>query len=244
VQNPLLHSDAVWQPVPLAFLVWQTALLSQNCVDAQGAVALHPVEHRIPSAAHRLLMQVVIVAMVHTPAPLHTVALVAVPFEQDPGTHWIELPGKVHLVPSVPPQAPLQGEVPAHATRDPRGAPMTGVHLPTEPASAQLSHWPAQALSQQTPSTQFPVAHSAVVVQAEPLVFLVWQTPFTSQKDPAAQVWVALQVSRQVVVFRHWRARQALVVAIVHPPALLHTDAVVPIPLVQVAVLHTTDEPG
>ena len=60
-----------------------------------------------------------------------------------------------------------------------------------------------QALSQHTLSTQFPVAHSVIVVQVAPLAFLTWQTPAASQKLPAAQGWLALQVSRQVVAFRH-----------------------------------------
>jgi hypothetical protein len=34
------------------------------------------------------------------------------------------------------------------------------VHVPALPETSHASHWPAQALSQQTPSTQWPLPHS------------------------------------------------------------------------------------
>jgi hypothetical protein len=49
----------------------------------------------------------------------------------------------------------------AQALRNPCGAPeVTVVHVPTLPATSHACHWPLQALSQQTPSTQEPEAHS------------------------------------------------------------------------------------
>jgi hypothetical protein len=43
---------------------------------------------------------------------------------------------------------------PAQAVRAPAGAPVTAMHWPALPDWPQASHWPPQALSQQTPSTQ------------------------------------------------------------------------------------------
>jgi len=41
-----------------------------------------------------------------------------------------------------------------HVVRVPCGLPVTGVQVPTDPATSQASHWPAHATSQQTLSTQ------------------------------------------------------------------------------------------
>ncbi|HET6147110.1 MAG TPA: hypothetical protein VFH68_06225 [Polyangia bacterium] len=180
----------------------QTALALQNWVDGQGVVALQPPEHMTVSA-QRLLAQGMVVAEVQLPAPLHTVAVVALPFAHDPGAHWVNPPGKLHLVPSAPPQVPLQGAVPAHAARVPRGFPVTGVHLPARPASLQLSHWPAHALSQHTPSMQLPFEHSAAVMHVAPLTFFGRHIPVASQNVPAAHGFAVLHMSKQLVTSAH-----------------------------------------
>jgi hypothetical protein len=46
------------------------------------------------------------------------------------------------------------------------------VHVPDEPGRLQFSQVPEQPLLQQTPSTQFPFAHSEPAEQASPLFFL------------------------------------------------------------------------
>jgi hypothetical protein len=59
-----------------------------------------------------------------------------------------------------PSQAPPQA-LPslAQAGRAPRGVPVAAEQVPTEPGTSHAWHWPSQAASQQTPSTQKPVAH-------------------------------------------------------------------------------------
>lgn len=57
----------------------------------------------------------------------------------------------------------------SQAAREPRGAPVAGVHLPSLPMRAQASHCPSQGVSQHTPSTQRPLAHSSSLVQVTPL---------------------------------------------------------------------------
>ena len=48
------------------------------------------------------------------------------------------------------------------------------------------------------------LAHSLFSEQAAPLAFLGWHTPLASQKLLPVHTCVALQESRQVVLFRHW----------------------------------------
>ena len=57
-------------------------------------------------------------------------------------------------MPFVPSHWPLHFPVPPHAVRGLVGAPLTGVHFPTEPDPVHDWHWPAQTLSQHTPSMQ------------------------------------------------------------------------------------------
>jgi hypothetical protein len=63
--------------------------------------------------------------------------------------------GNVQLVRLVPSQRPPQSvPAPEHFWRAPRGSPVTAEHVPFLLSSPHASHGPAQALSQQTPSTQ------------------------------------------------------------------------------------------
>lgn len=47
----------------------------------------------------------------------------------------------------------------------------TSVQRPRLPCTAQLRHAPPHELSQQTPSTQLPDAHSAAAAQVRPFIF-------------------------------------------------------------------------
>jgi hypothetical protein len=70
---------------------------------------------------------------------------------------------------TTPSQLPPQAEPSVvQAARAPCGAPAIGVHVPTLPATSQASHWPAQAVLQQTPSAQWPEPHSRSAAQAAP----------------------------------------------------------------------------
>jgi hypothetical protein len=78
--------------------------------------------------------------------------------------HWVRSSSQVpaHALP-----------VPAHGSRFPWGAPVTAEHTPSTPTDAQNSHCPVQALSQQLPSTQKPLAHSAGAPHRAPFGFFV-----------------------------------------------------------------------
>jgi hypothetical protein len=70
---------------------------------------------------------VVVVVPVHTPAPLHTDAVVAMPAEHIAPVHTTDAPGYVHAVRNATLQVPRQ-VVPRQAGRVPRGVPLTATH--------------------------------------------------------------------------------------------------------------------
>ena len=84
-----------------------------------------------------------------------------------------------------------------HAGRMPWGVPTTGVQVPTLPATSHASHSPLQALPQQTPSTQKPLAHAPPEPQACPAVSVPWQVP-PVQKAPLAQSLDVVHAAGQV----------------------------------------------
>jgi len=158
-QLPDVHWPVFWHCAPLAFLAKQTALVvSQYWVVEHGWVASQPPEH-LTESAHWLLVQLTVIAVVHAPAPSHTVAVVAIPFKQLPAVHWVLLPGYWQRAGSIPLHCPAHDPVPAHAVRAARGVPITGTQRPGVLLSLHASHCPVQALSQHTPSTQCPDPH-------------------------------------------------------------------------------------
>jgi hypothetical protein len=100
---------------------------------------------------------------------------------------------------AVPSQVPPQAEPSeVQAARPPSGVPVTGAHVPTEPATAQASHCPSQAALQHTPSTQKPLAHWTAAPQLPP------SGAFGAQRPPEHQLAAAQspsveQVPRQAV---------------------------------------------
>ncbi len=67
------------------------------------------------------------------------------------------------------------------ADRAPCGAPLTPVQVPTAPATSQAWHWPPQAESQHTPSTQFPDEHWFAPAQLIPFPFFSVQVPLAQK---------------------------------------------------------------
>jgi hypothetical protein len=107
--------------------------------------------------------------------------MVATPSVQDAARQAVAEPGKAQASRVAPSQAPAQEEPSvAQAVRAPWGAPVTAAQLPTLPATSHASHWPVHAVSQQTPSTQEPLAHWPGPPQVSP-------GPFRGVHTPAAQ---------------------------------------------------------
>jgi hypothetical protein len=119
----------------------------------------------LPSLAHWLFGHVLPVEVLQSPLPLQTDAVVILPLVQIAAAQTVVLSGKVQVLPSEPSHWAWQAPVPPQGVRGLSGLPLMALHLPTEPASSHDSHWPSQALSQHTPSTQYPVEHSAADLQ-------------------------------------------------------------------------------
>jgi hypothetical protein len=100
-----------------------------------------------------------VVDVVQEPDPLQTLAGVPTPFVQVPGVHSTVSSAYVHVAAVFPSQVALHVPVPAHVERDPRGVPVTIVHVPAVFCSLQDSHWPGQSELQHTPSAQCPLVH-------------------------------------------------------------------------------------
>jgi hypothetical protein len=119
------------------------------------------------------------------PAPSHDAETVATPAEHEAARQDLAAPGKAQAVRSVPSQVPPQ-TVPSdsQARRVPTGAPATAVQVPTRLAWSQASHWPVQALSQQTPSAQWPLVHCPSAPQALAAASFGAHTPPEHQSVP------------------------------------------------------------
>jgi hypothetical protein len=119
------------------------------------------------------------------PEPSQNEAAEATAFEQDAARHWLAPVGYAQAVRDDPSQEPPQADPSvAHAVRPPRGSPTTAPQTPALPATLQASHWPLQAVSQQTPSTQLPLAHCAALPQLAPAASREVQTPPEHQSPP------------------------------------------------------------
>lgn len=153
-QKALAHSTPVWQSAPFALTARQRPVGSQYFPTPQGEAALQPPAHFVASA-HCFVWHIDVIAAVHPPAPLHTVAVDTEPLAQLAATHETSFPGYLHAIPSVPSHRAAQGAVPPQAGRGPRGDPLIMRHLPAPPlGSLHDEHCPVHSLSQQTPSTQ------------------------------------------------------------------------------------------
>jgi len=111
----------------------------------------------------------------HAPAPLQVDTCVSVLPLQVYAPHGLAVPGYEQAVVVTPSQRRAQSvptPVPPHEARDvPCGAPFTGVHVPTNPATSHAEHWSVHALLQHTPSTQAFEVHCPPSVQTSPFGF-------------------------------------------------------------------------
>jgi hypothetical protein len=166
----------------------------------------------------------VAVVVRQVPAPSQVRAGVNVVPEQVDATQVIPMacsrqPPLPSQVPSVPQlAAPMSAHWPSGSA--PAG---TALQVPTVPASAHERQVPAQAVAQQTPSSQKPELHSAAAVQAMPIGFLP-QLPLT-QELGALQSALDVQVPRQAALGPQTYGSQVLGVAARQLPLPLQTRA-------------------
>jgi hypothetical protein len=116
------------------------------------------------------------------------------PFTQDGARHWLAATGYAQAAREEPSQAPPQAEPSvAQAGRPARGSPITAVQRPVLPLTLQASHCPLHPVSQQTPSTQFPLAHCPAPPQLPPFASTETQTP-PEHQSPLVQSELVAQL--------------------------------------------------
>jgi hypothetical protein len=150
--------------------------------------------------------QVVLVAlaMSHDPSPSQVAAAVDVPFWHLGSAHTVKLPGIAQAAAWVPSQNPAHLSVPEHWVRFPCGLSCAAIgeqvpSFPFESGTSQASHWPSQALSQHTPSTQTPVAHCPPAEHAFPASNLGVHTPEAQKVVLSEQSVSTLQLPSQAL---------------------------------------------
>jgi hypothetical protein len=136
-----------WQDVPQ----WEGLDWTSTHVPAHRLWLLlaHVVAQPTVPSVRQPKAQLIIVAGPQTPAPLQTRPVVRVLFEHEAEPHEVVLPGKTQAFRFcvVPSQNPAQVPLTAQALL----GVVTGMQLPTLPATLQDSHWPSHGLSQQCP---------------------------------------------------------------------------------------------
>jgi hypothetical protein len=152
--------------------------VSQLAPCAQSALETQLVLQTPVVASHAYGGQFFVPGVKHMPEPSHVPPGCDTSPEQNAAPpHAMALPGYAHADGSPPSHLPWHIPMPAHATRGGRGAPITVLHVPTLPASAQAWHCPPHGESQQTPSTQKPLVHWFACAQALPFAPCATHTP-------------------------------------------------------------------
>lgn len=170
---PAVHTKPTLQSLAAVQLVLHLSLAQAYGSQAVSAITQAPV---VP---------------LHLPACAMFAAQVGVPQSVPSGM------SSLHAVRFVPSQAPAQPVSPVHLLRLPAGAPVFATHVPVE---SHFSHWPSQAVSQHTPSTQCLVGHSSSFMQLEPDVRGIHVLLEVWQKSMGMQLALLLQSVGQLVL--------------------------------------------
>jgi hypothetical protein len=152
------HSALSEQVAPGSFLPQEFPL--QTLPWAQSASALHVMAQREPLQANGA--QVIASGATQAPLAVQSDSGVDTPLSQRSGAQTVPAAYRRQMPPMSQRPSVLQEAAP-RSTQTPRrsGLPAaTAVQCPIADGSAQLRQEPMQALSQQTPSTQFPLSHS------------------------------------------------------------------------------------
>jgi hypothetical protein len=128
--------------------------LLQRPLDAQSESAAHEVRHAFVVGSHVSGKHGLVIAAGQLPLPSQLAGSVATPFVQLALLHDCDDPTKPPHVPRVVPSHCAVAHTSAsppfgHAPRAPCGAPDTGAHVPSAPATSHASHCPPHAALQQ-----------------------------------------------------------------------------------------------
>lgn len=138
-------------------------------------------------------------AMGASQAPLPLQSAIRPPLH--PGPQTVFPSGYAQAIADLPSQVPAQPcPSSAQALRFvPCGLPTMVVQLPAVPAASHAWHCPSHAVSQQTPSTQKPEAHSLGAPHVEPRRLFGAHVPLVVQNAVVAQSASVVQVVRQTL---------------------------------------------
>lgn len=179
-QYPVVHSAVDVQLAP-GGLLGTHAPVALQCWPAGQELAVQLAAHfPLPSLAHRLLAHGVAAGTGQLPVLSQVDAGVALPLAQLAWLHTVEMPGYTQAL-VLPSHWPLQVPEPPQALRVPRGSPLRTLQDPVVPTSVHDSHCPSHTVLQQTPSTQLPDVHCALVEQFLPFSSVGMQAPVVSQ---------------------------------------------------------------
>jgi len=170
-----------------------------------------------PPASHWYAPQEVFAPGLHVPEPLHVDAACAVALEQVAARHTVPATClRQAPAPSQKPSSPhVDGALAEHSARGSVPA-SAALHVPRLFVAAQVWQLPVQAVLQQTPSTQKPLAQSPVTVHAVPLISCGTQAP-AAQRYPAAQSAFEPQVVAQELAPQVFAPHDVLVPALQVP---------------------------
>ena len=236
-QLPPSHSLPAAQIWPRRFLPHEPAL--QTVPATQSASLAHAALHAVPLqlyGAHDC-----VVAGLHAPAPsqLRASGAVVAPAGHDGGAHSV--PAAYSWQPPAPSQTPVVAQLAApwsrHWPAGSRSPAATGTQLPALPMTAHDMQVPAQAVLQQAPCAQIPLAHSLPAPQTAPSFFRPQDPPpqTAGGAQSASAVHVALHAATPQ---RNGKQEVAAGVRQVPAPSQLPAGVRVVVPDGQVAGLH------
>jgi hypothetical protein len=196
--------------------------------------------------SHRYGLQGLVVAALQLPTPsqVRGVVKVEAPVGQLPATHWVPIEYRWQLpLPSHVPSVP-QVDAAVVVQRASSVAAGTFEQMPSvvAPGNAHDLHVPRQALAQQTPCSQKPVAHSLSAPQPTPLALSTQAVPLQTAGDTQSVELVAgvqLVLQTPLAVSHASRPGQVPVVAGEQVPAPSQVRCVVKVAPVQAAATHT-----
>jgi hypothetical protein len=236
-QKLLAHSEAAPHALPSGLrpqlLALQTLPAVQSAPVEQVARQLEP--------PHTYGAQDCMAPGPQLPTPSQRPASVAVEPEHvgdahaKPGAYRRQAPAPLQE-PSVP---QVDGPASAHWFKGSWPA-ATGVHTPFVPAIAQELQMLVQALAQQTPCWQKPLAHSLVVVQSTPFTFLPQMVPL--QTLPVVQSLLVAQDEAHWPLAPHVYGSHCCCVPGAQVPAPSQRPAKVAVEPEHVGAMHTVPE--
>lgn len=206
--------------------------VSQVLPVAQSSALVHDVLQ--PVAPHAYVPHVTVVGGAHAPFASHIRALIEVRSMQVAvlqTTPTCDPTNAAQAFRTFPSQTVaeqlLLGSGVAHAPRAPCGAPVTGVQVPF--ATSHASHCPVQAVSQHTPSAQWPLVHASMLGHTSPFARVFSHMPALHHPS-AAQSLVVTQLIVQAPLVQRNGSQSTPPAFVAHAPEPLQSNPLTTVP--------------